>query len=67
MTANSICSWTCASAGAGSGETKTPSSRPRRSSSVLAARTGKVGRHGVAQARENLRRVAPPEAGRKAS
>jgi hypothetical protein len=34
---------------------------------VLDERTRKVGRQGVAQAREILRRVAPPEAGRKAS
>ena len=34
---------------------------------VLDERTRKVGRQGVAQAREILRRIAPPEAGRKAS
>jgi hypothetical protein len=34
---------------------------------VLDERTRKVGRQGVAQAREILRRVAPPEAVRKAS
>jgi hypothetical protein len=34
---------------------------------VLDERTRKVGRQGVAQAREILRRVAPPVAGRKAS
>ena len=34
---------------------------------VLDERTRSVGRQGVAQAREILRRVAPPEAGRKAS
>ena len=33
---------------------------------VLDERTRKVGRQGVAQAREILRRIAPPEAGRKA-
>lgn len=34
---------------------------------VLDERTRKVGRQGVAQALEVLRRVAPPEAARKAS
>jgi len=34
---------------------------------VLDERTRKVGRQGVAQALEVLRRVAPPEARRKAS
>jgi hypothetical protein len=34
---------------------------------VLDERTRKVGRQGVAHAREILRRVAPPQAGRKAS
>jgi hypothetical protein len=34
---------------------------------VLDERTRKVGRQGVAQAREILRRVAPPEAVRRAS
>ena len=34
---------------------------------VLDERTRKVGRQGVAQAREILRRVAPPEADRRAS
>ena len=34
---------------------------------VLDERTRKVGRQGVAQAKEILRRVAPPEAVRKAS
>ena len=34
---------------------------------VLDERTRKVGRQGVAQAREILRRVAPPEVVRKAS
>jgi hypothetical protein len=34
---------------------------------VLDERTRKVGRQGVAQAREILRRVAPPEAVRQAS
>ena len=32
---------------------------------VLDERTRKVGRQGVAQAREILRRIAPPEAGRR--
>jgi hypothetical protein len=34
---------------------------------VLDERTRKVGRQGVAQAREILRRVAPPDAVRRAS
>jgi hypothetical protein len=34
---------------------------------VLDERTRKVGRQGVAQAREILRRVAPPEGARQAS
>lgn len=34
---------------------------------VLDERTRKVGRQGVAHAREILRRVAPPQVGRKAS
>jgi hypothetical protein len=34
---------------------------------VLDERTRKVGRQGVAQAREILRRVAPPDAARRAS
>jgi hypothetical protein len=44
-----------------------PGGPSRRHDWVLDERTRKVGRQGVAQALEVLRRVAPPEAQRKAS
>ena len=41
--------------------------KPTHPDWVLDERTRKVGRQGVAQAREILRRVAPPDAVRRAS